>query len=150
MGRLEGERVLDLCAGTGAFGLEAVSRGAAAAVLVERDAAQAARIRADAQRLCPGAAEVVAVDAQRWLATTVPVAPFGLVFIDPPYALGGRERLLEALARPGWLKATHAVYLEWPRDEAPPQPVMAHRWLKRAEAGAIACGLLALEPAAAE
>lgn len=150
MGRLEGERVLDLCAGTGAFGLEAISRGAASAVLVERDAAQAARIRVDAQRLCPGAAEVVAAEAVRWLAATPPLAPYGLVFIDPPYALGGREALLELLARPGWLKPGHAIYLEWPRDVAAPQAAVAHRWLKRAEAGAIAYGLLALEPAAAE
>lgn len=150
MGRLEGERVLDLCAGTGAFGLEAVSRGATAAVLIERDAAQAARIRADAARLCPGAAEVVAADVLRWIAGPAPAAPYGLVFIDPPYALGGREALLDALARPGWLKPGHAIYLEWPRDAAPPQPAVAHRWLKRAEAGAIAYGLLALEPAAAE
>lgn len=149
MGRLEGERVLDLCAGTGAFALEAISRGAASAVLVERDAAQAARIRADIARLCPTAAEVVAADALRWLVDTVPVAPFGLVFIDPPYALGGREALLESLARSGWLKPTHAIYLEWPRELAAPQPRAPHRWLKRAEAGAIAYGLLALEPVAA-
>lgn len=150
MGRLEGERVLDLCAGTGAFGLEAISRGAASAVLVERDASQSGRIRADAERLCPGAVEVVAAEVMRWLAAPPPLAPFGLVFVDPPYALGGREALLEALARPGWLKPGHAIYLEWPRDAAAPQPALAHRWLKRAEAGAIAYGLLALEPAAAD
>lgn len=150
MGRLEGERVLDLCAGTGVFGLEAISRGAASAVLVERDAAQAARIRADVDRLCPGAAEVIAADALRWLGAQPPAAPFGLVFVDPPYALGGREALLMPLARPGWLKPGHAIYLEWPRDAAPPRPDAAHRWLKRAEAGAMAYGLLALEPAAAE
>ncbi len=150
MGRLEGERVLDLCAGTGAFGLEAISRGAAAAVLVERDSAQAARIRSDVGRLCPGSAEVLAADALRWIDGPAPAAPFGLVFIDPPYALGGRNTLLDGLARPGWLKPLHTIYLEWPRELAAPEPAGRHHWLKRAEAGAIAYGLLRLEPAAAE
>lgn len=150
MGRLEGERVLDLCAGTGAFGLEAISRGAASAVLVERDVGQAARIRADAERLCPGTAEVIAADAGRWLASSPPSSPFGLVFIDPPYALGGREALLADLARPGWLKPGHTIYLEWPREGSPPRPALPHRWLKHAEAGAMAYGLLALELATAK
>lgn len=149
MGQLEGERVLDLCAGTGAFGLEAISRGAASVVLVERDVGQAARIRADAARLCPGAAVVIAEEAIRWLAA-VPIVSFGLVFIDPPYALGGREALLELLARPGWLQPRHSIYLEWPREEAPPNPKVLHQWLKRGEAGGIAYGLLALEPVSGE
>ncbi len=146
-GRLEGERVLDLCAGTGAFGLEAISRGAASAVLVERDVGQAARIRADVARLCPGSAEVLGVDASRWLAGTAPATAFGLVFIDPPYALGGREAMIDALARPGWLKPAHAIYLEWPRETAAPAPNCPHRWLKRSEAGALAFGLVSLDVA---
>lgn len=146
--RIAGEQVLDLCAGTGAFGLEAISRGAASALLIERDTAQAARIRADVARLCPGSAEVLGVDAMRWLAGTAPTAGYGLVFIDPPYALGGREALIDALTRPGWLKPVHAIYLEWPRETAAPVPTAPHRWLKRAEAGAVAFGLLALDAAA--
>lgn len=145
--RIAGEHVLDLCAGTGAFGLEAISRGATSALLIERDTAQAARIRADVARLCPGSAEVLGVDAARWLAGTAPVSAFGLVFIDPPYALGGREALIDALARPGWLKPMHAIYLEWPRETAAPAPSCPHRWLKRAEAGAVAFGLLSLDVA---
>lgn len=82
---LPGARVLDLFAGTGALGLEAVSRGAREAVLVERDPALAEELRRIAAKL-PGGdrVQVVRADALAWLQTAP--GSFDLVFVDPPFA----------------------------------------------------------------
>jgi 16S rRNA (guanine966-N2)-methyltransferase len=86
---LPGARVLDLFAGSGAAGIEALSRGAASAVFVERDAGAAAVIEANlrATSLAGPGAMVVRADAVTWLGRpTSPDPPFDLVIIDPPYA----------------------------------------------------------------
>jgi 16S rRNA (guanine966-N2)-methyltransferase len=83
LGDVEGKRVLDLYAGSGALGIEALSRGAATATFVEKDGRTAAVIRANLDTLdAPG--EVVRADALRWIATANE-AGFDLVLIDPPY-----------------------------------------------------------------
>ncbi|RNF86280.1 16S rRNA (guanine(966)-N(2))-methyltransferase RsmD [Montanilutibacter psychrotolerans] len=94
---LPGARVLDLFAGSGALGLEAVSRGAASAVLVERDRALVNALRATAARLPGGdALTVVQGDALAWLPTQ-PVDAFDLAFVDPPFAANLWEAVLPAL-----------------------------------------------------
>lgn len=91
LGDLEGVRVLDLYCGTGALAIEALSRGAAAAVLVDRDTRPAL---GNVERLgLSGRAELVRTDAPRWLAArgAAPAAPrFDLVFVDAPYRLADR------------------------------------------------------------
>lgn len=92
---LPGARVLDLFAGSGALGLEALSRGAATAVLVERDRSLAAALRGVAARLPGGeAATVVEADALVWLAGRA-LASFDIAFLDPPFA---QDRWSDALA----------------------------------------------------
>ena len=85
---LEAARVLDLFAGSGAGGIEALSRGAASAVFVEKDAGAAAVIAENlrATGLAGPAATVVRWDAIRWLAEPHPDQSFDLVLVDPPYA----------------------------------------------------------------
>jgi len=107
---LPGARALDLFAGSGALGMEALSRGAASAVLVERDPALAAELRALAARLPGGeAAQVVQADALAWLAQPPAAdAPgFDLAFVDPPFAAGLWQAvwpaLLPKLAPAAWL-----------------------------------------------
>jgi 16S rRNA (guanine966-N2)-methyltransferase len=89
--RVEGARVLDLYCGTGALAIEALSRGAAEAVLVDRDTKPAL---GNVQRLGLGdRAELVRADVGRWLAqvSTAPIAgKFDLVFVDAPYKLADR------------------------------------------------------------
>ena len=110
---LPGARVLDLFAGTGALGLEAVSRGAQEAVLVERDPALAAGLQALTARLPGGErVRVVCADALGWLRS----APdgFDLAFVDPPFAGALWRPALEALIP--HLAAQAWVYVESPPD----------------------------------
>jgi 16S rRNA (guanine966-N2)-methyltransferase len=103
-----GARVLDLFAGTGAVGIEALSRGAAHATFVERSAPAARAVRDNARRA--GVAEratVVRADVWGALASARIQGPFHLVFCDPPYDHGNRELegILQAMVThlaPGW------------------------------------------------
>ena len=83
LGDVSGARVLDLYAGSGALGIEALSRGAASAVFVERDAAAVAAIRRNLEAVGAGAADVRRQDVLRFLAAAT--GRFDLVFADPPY-----------------------------------------------------------------
>jgi 16S rRNA (guanine966-N2)-methyltransferase len=116
---LPGARVLDLFAGTGALGFEAVSRGATQAVLVEHDALLARALRETAVRLPGGEAiTVVHADALAWLHAQPPAA-FDLAFVDPPFDANLWGGVLPALAP--HLKRDAWLYIESP-VEAVPQP----------------------------
>ena len=120
MPRLPGAQVLDLFAGSGALGLEAVSRGAAAASLVERDAGLATRLREQVARLGAQAqVQVVQEDALRWLAQP-PGTRFDIAFVDPPFAAGLWNQVLAAL--PAHLAEDAWLYLEAPHAAVPALP----------------------------
>ncbi|MFF6998160.1 16S rRNA (guanine(966)-N(2))-methyltransferase RsmD [Streptomyces sp. NPDC008313] len=124
-GPLDGERVLDLYAGSGAVGLEALSRGAAHVLLVEADARAARVVRANVASLGLPGAEVRAGKAEQIIRTPAPDTPYDLVFLDPPYAVPDddlREILLTLRAQ-GWLagealvtveRSTRGGAFEWP------------------------------------
>ena len=118
---VEGARVLDLYAGSGALGLEAVSRGAAGAVLVEHDAATARMVRRNVEATGLSGVRVVADRVERALARP-PEEQFDLVFVDPPYALadGVLDRALALLVDGGWLADPAAVVVERGRRSAEP------------------------------
>jgi 16S rRNA (guanine966-N2)-methyltransferase len=121
---LAGARVLDLFAGTGAVGLEALSREAAAAVFVENNRGALTVLRRNIATLALAGAQVVDRPVAAHLATTPP-EPFDLVFADPPYALDDAKVLavLSALEAPGWLAAEAFVVVERPaRRELPAVP----------------------------
>ena len=84
LGDINGLRVLDLFAGTGALGIEALSRGAASATFVENNRAAIDAIRANLQPLSDANAEVVRADALAWLGRER--GPYDIVFLDPPYS----------------------------------------------------------------
>ena len=131
---LPGARVLDLFAGTGALGLEAVSRGAANAVLVERDVTLAAALAATAVRL-PGG-EVVSVrrgDAVS-MAAALPAGSIDIAFVDPPFAADLWTQAIAALAPA--LAADAWLYVE-SMAQRPAQPGAGwqlHRELQTREA----------------
>jgi 16S rRNA (guanine966-N2)-methyltransferase len=114
-GALVDASVLDLYAGTGALAIEALSRGASRAVLVERDGA--ALTQNVAQLDLAVRAAVVRSDVERFLAGRPPgEGPFDLVFADPPYDTSDDTiaALVGALAAPGWLAAGAVVAVERP------------------------------------
>ncbi len=107
-----GATVLDAFAGTGALGLEALSRGAAHAHFLERDRAALAVLRANIAAL-KAPATLHAMDATR----PPPGPPCTLVFLDPPYGQGLVEKALAALAPAGWLAPGALVVAETAREE---------------------------------
>jgi 16S rRNA (guanine966-N2)-methyltransferase len=113
----EGARVLDLFAGTGALGLEALSRGAARAVFVEDGATALGLLRANIARLREeAAARVLPRDAKRLGPN--PEAAFDLVFLDPPYGRGLGEAALATALAGGWLAPGALVVWEEGVDQA--------------------------------
>jgi 16S rRNA (guanine966-N2)-methyltransferase len=105
-------RVLDLFAGTGALGLEAISRGAAFALFVDDAAEARALIRENVEALgLGGVTRVFRRDATR-LGPAHPVEPFGLVLADPPYGKGLGERALASARDGGWMAPDALVVVE--------------------------------------
>lgn len=113
-GPLEGERVLDLYAGSGAVGLEALSRGAGHALLVEADARAARIIRENVKTLGLPGAEVRSGKAEQIVQGSAPTDPYDLVFLDPPYAVTDDDlrEILLTLRTQGWLAAEALVTVE--------------------------------------
>jgi 16S rRNA (guanine966-N2)-methyltransferase len=142
--RLAGAHCLDLFAGSGALGLEALSRGARSVVFVERDAASvaalrtllaewqappcvlAAGVRADPRVV--GGTRVIAGDACRWIDAPRPddLPRFDVVFLDPPFANDLLTHCCAALERRGWLADRARIYLECPARA--PLPPLPPRW----------------------
>ncbi|MEU6961013.1 16S rRNA (guanine(966)-N(2))-methyltransferase RsmD [Streptomyces chrestomyceticus] len=113
-GTLSGARVLDLYGGSGAVGLEALSRGAAHVLLVEADARAVRTIRDNVRTVGLPGAEVRAGKAEQVVAGPAPDAPYDVLFLDPPYAVtdGDLEEILLTLHRRGWCAEEALVTVE--------------------------------------
>ncbi|WP_316181774.1 MULTISPECIES: 16S rRNA (guanine(966)-N(2))-methyltransferase RsmD [unclassified Bradyrhizobium] len=109
---IAGARVLDLFAGTGALGIEAVSRGAAFTLFVDNGAEARALLRNNVEALgLGGVTKVYRRDATD-LGPAHPVEPFSLVFLDPPYGKGLAEKALASLRDGGWLTPSALLVVE--------------------------------------
>ncbi len=105
-------RVLDLFAGTGALGIEAVSRGAAFALFIDNSAEARALLRNNVEALgLGGATKIFRRDATH-LGPVHPLEPFSLVFLDPPYGKGLAEKALASLREGGWLVPGALIVVE--------------------------------------
>ncbi len=105
-------RVLDLFAGTGALGLEALSRGAKFIQFIEQDATARGLIRSNAETLgATGQIKIWRRDATN-LSKLESIPPFNLVFLDPPYGKGLGDKALVELLNGGWLQEGAVVVLE--------------------------------------
>ncbi|MCX5210640.1 16S rRNA (guanine(966)-N(2))-methyltransferase RsmD [Kitasatospora sp. NBC_00240] len=113
-GTLHGARMLDLFGGSGAVGLEALSRGAEHVLLVEADAQAAKVIRENVRIVNLPGAEVRADRAERVLAGRAPESGYDLVFLDPPYAVTDDEvrEMLITMSAGGWLAEDALVTVE--------------------------------------
>src|SRR5262249_18724203 len=109
---ISGARVLDLFAGTGALGIEAISRGAAFALFVDNGAEARALLRNNVEALAlGGVTKVFRRDATN-LGPAHPVEPFSLVFLDPPYGKGLADKALASLREGGWLTLDALLVVE--------------------------------------
>ncbi len=136
LGTLSGVRVADLYAGSGAVGLEALSRGASHALLVEADARAARIVRDNVRTLGLPGAEVRTGKAEQIVTGPAPGDPFDVVFLDPPYAVTNDDlgEILLTLRAQGWLADDALVTVErstrggefvWPQGF---EPVRARRY----------------------
>lgn len=143
---IEGTHVLDAFAGTGALGIEALSRGSRAATFFERERAQATAIEADLGRLHQEAGEVRCVDTLHALAQA-PAEKFDIVFLDPPFGEAVWGKASSLLDTNGWLAPGAWVYVETGDVDAWDAP--AHwRVHRQREAGAVRATLFRIDASA--
>jgi 16S rRNA (guanine966-N2)-methyltransferase len=146
--RVVGARCLDLFAGSGALGLEALSRGAESAVLVEQNAVVTRSLTELIATLDAKGARVEREDALRFLARGA--TPFDIVFLDPPFAAGLLSKSAEMLESRGWLVPDALIYVESSaREPLPPLPA-SWRELKAKQAGEVGYHLFARAKRGAE
>lgn len=130
-----GSRCLDLFAGSGALGLEALSRGAREATFVESGRANAEKLRETAALLAPGRANVAQADALAWLRGEP--SAYDIAFLDPPFEAGLLDGALRSLDDRGWLAPGAFVYLEMPSAEGEPALPAGFRLHRTGRAGAV-------------
>jgi 16S rRNA (guanine966-N2)-methyltransferase len=119
LGGFEGLHVADLFAGTGALGLEALSRGAAHCTFIDNDREAVAAIRRNLERF--GATARAAIRAEAVEHASAPAAPFDLILLDPPYATGLAEMAVARICNPGWVAPGGLVSVET-AGVRPPSP----------------------------
>jgi 16S rRNA (guanine966-N2)-methyltransferase len=134
-----GASCLDLFAGSGALGFEALSRGAQRAVLVDRDLQLVQHLKATAAKLGAEGVEVVASDALQFLLR--PAQRFDVVFLDPPYASNVLSEVCAQLAK-GWLAPEALVYLEASADGGLPALPLSWSLHRSKRAGQVGYHLL--------
>lgn len=132
---IEGARCLDLYAGSGALGLEALSRGAARAVFVDRSAAALRQVRASLDLLQTDRGATACMNAMSYLEGRA--AQFDVVFLDPPYGSGLLAPAVTRLVERGWLAPGASIYLEHEADTAPPEMPVGWCLYRSAAAGRV-------------
>ena len=133
---IRGARCLDLCAGTGALGIEALSRGASDTVFVEKSAVAAEVLKQNLASLDATGATVLVDDARHFLTTSTPEA-FDIVFLDPPFAADLQDELCRLLNKHHWLADNARIYIEL--DGGQPVPLLPEGWsvMKNKTAGKV-------------
>jgi 16S rRNA (guanine966-N2)-methyltransferase len=111
---IEGARCLDLFAGSGALGIEALSRGAAEVIFIERQPLAARQLRQNLAQLGEPSAQVIQTDALVWLGG--PSRPFDVIFLDPPFGVDLLVPACKKLEQGDWLADGARIYLETERD----------------------------------
>ena len=145
---IEGARCLDLYAGSGALGLEALSRGAAAVTFVDSSPLVVRQLKENLALLGCGQGEVVCMDVTGFLEG--PVSRFDVVFLDPPYGRGWLAPMVARLVERGWLAPGAALYLEHEADAGPPPLPEGWRYARDAAAGRVRYHLVRHEATSVE
>ncbi len=142
---IPGSYVLDLFAGSGVLGFEALSRGAANVVAVEKNPVVVKRIQQQSVQLNAKDFEIFQENALLWIRRFQPQKPFDGVFVDPPFELNLWGDVLEALHRPGLLAEHSWVYVERPRKVELDFWALGFSVLKDTTAGDVHISLLTLQ-----
>jgi 16S rRNA (guanine966-N2)-methyltransferase len=132
--QIYGTRCLDLCAGTGALGLEALSRGASKVVFVEQSPVAAKTLEANITSLKASGAELRNMDARQYLRSATAEA-FDVVFLDPPFAAALHDELCRLLAERPWLAKGARIYIETDKHQPEVRLPVSWRVLKDKTAG---------------
>lgn len=133
---IEGKRCLDLFAGTGALGFEALSRGAASVEFVERSREAMSALEESRDTLQADGARLVCADAMAYLRQP-PGAAFQVVFLDPPYGSDSVSELCRLLTEGDWLAPDARVYFEQHSTQAPPKLPTSWSIMQEKEAGQV-------------
>ena len=145
---IAGARCLDAFAGSGALGFEALSRGAAEVVMIERAAVAARQLQANARLLGAEGIHIHQADTLEWLDRSG--LPFDIVFLDPPFAEGLLAPAIARLDRNGWLAAGARLYLEAPLQTGFPALPAGWELIRDKTAGQVRYGLATATPAMSE
>ena len=113
---IQGARCLDLFAGSGALGIEALSRGAANSLMIEQDPKAAGQLKLNLEILKTNQGKVINEDALTVLKKGNKDAPYHIVFVDPPFQLNVWQTVINALEAGNWLAEDATVYIEAGRD----------------------------------
>ena len=142
---LPSSRCLDLYAGSGALGFEAISRGASFCQMLELNTAAAKQLAENAQKLDSNAVQVLNTDTLKRLLSSCE-SPFDVVFLDPPFVANLWQKTFERLEQGMWLREGSLIYFEAPKTEAiaPPQ---GWTQIKQKIAGQVQYGLIQFNPA---
>lgn len=122
---IAGSRCLDLFTGSGALGLEALSRGAGTTVFVDHTPELAQALRNNLRLLKSEKGEVACQNVDTYLART-PTKPFDILFMDPPFRQGWLEKLFPMIANNGWVKPGSWIYVE--HESELPTPATPANW----------------------
>ena len=140
---IDGARCLDLFAGTGALGFEALSRGANSVVLVEQSKRAAGMLRENVNRLEADGAAVIQADSYAFVGEPTRHGKADIVFLDPPFADDRYEELCRLLDDGGWLAPGAQVYLEQDRKQSLPELPAGWQVEKEKTAGNVRYSLVA-------
>lgn len=147
--RLHGARCLDLFAGSGALGFEALSRGAAQVVMLEKSPIAVASLKAAAGTLeADDTLQIIATDTRQWLKQPA-CQTFDIVFLDPPFATDYYSQLLTLLRNSGWLADDALLYMESDRPLAQLDGTATWEPLREKRAGVVYHGLYGMVTATA-
>jgi 16S rRNA (guanine966-N2)-methyltransferase len=113
---IHGTRCLDVFAGSGALGIEALSRGAAHSLMIERDSKAAAQLKLNLEILKATHGRIVNEGAVRFLQQGNQDEPYHIVFVDPPFQLNLWQAVIDALEKGNWLAEDATIYIESGRD----------------------------------
>lgn len=120
---IQNARCLDVFAGSGALGLEALSRGASLGVLIENNAKATAQLRSNLQMLNADNGRVIQEDALGLLRQRNSQEPYHIVFIDPPFGLNLWQAVIDALEMGDWLADDATIYIESGRESVYQLPI---------------------------